>query len=328
MKTLRNRLSVVGVKRSFLNQVVLPSWWDDSLAETPGGFREGASYVAAHLGFKLANVLEAGEPLVLSNPGSVKYKKAHGVTEADVCLTTNYALGVARAAAAAYLGQPPAAPVPAPGEWRQALLALSDRPWVCLRHVLKATWELGIPVLHLRKIPAGARKPDALTTMVGERPVIVILSGRKSPSWMAFIVAHELGHIHRGHLHAGQTLVDEKIEARDGDPDETEANDYASRLLTGQSDLGLHSSHSLGQAQLAQQAQVFGKKYRVAPGVAALNYGFTTGLWGVANGAVALLEKSDDAAVYLRKAQVAHLDRKALSEDQWEWITRATGAGE
>lgn len=328
MKVLRSRLSAVGLKRTFLNKVVLPSWWDDSLAESTGGFREGASHVAARLGFPLADLLNHEKPLVMRNPGGVKYKKARGVSEGDVCLMTNYAIGVARAAASAYLEEPPAASVPAAGEWRSALQALSDRPWVCLRHMLEATWRMGIPVLHVRNLPAGARKPDALTTMVGDRPVIVILSGRKSPSWVAFTVAHELGHLHHGHLQAGQTLVDEKIETRDGGPEETEANEYASRLLTGQSDFGLHSSRSLGPAQLATQAKVFGEKYRVAPGVAALNYGFTTGSWGTANGAVTLLEKNDDAAVYLQTAQEAHLDRAALSEDSWEWIARATAANE
>lgn len=28
-----------------------------------------------------------------------------------------------------------------------------DRQWVCLRHILKATWDLGIPVIHLKNLP-------------------------------------------------------------------------------------------------------------------------------------------------------------------------------
>ena len=67
-------------------------------------------------------------------------------------------------------------------------------------------------------------------------------------------------------------------------------------------------------------------KYRVDPGVAALNYGFTTERWPVANGAVALLEKSDDAGICLKKAMDEHLDLDALSEDSREWIIRATSA--
>lgn len=62
-------------------------------------------------------------------------------------------------------------------------------------------------------------------------------------------------------------------------------------------------------------------------GLAALNYGFTTGLWPIANGAVALLEKHDDAGRDLKQAMEKHLDPDDMSEESWEWIARATSAG-
>lgn len=328
MKALRTRLAAAGVKPKFLNKVVLPSWWEDSIAATAGGLREGASYICAHLGYSLSSLLDEKQPLAFAHTGAVKYKKAKGVSDEDVSLATHYALGVARAVAAAMTDLPATGAVPSPEEWRKTLLALSDKPWVCLRYILKAAWELGIPVIHLKNLPEGAKKPDALTTMVGDRPVIVVLNARKSPSWIAFIVAHELGHIHEKHLKPGQTLVDEKIDIEAGEKDEMEANDFAVRLLTGFGDLGLNSTRSMGMPQLASAAKTFGMSYRIAPGVAALNYGFTTGRWSVANGAVSLLEKDDDAAVYLKQAMEAHLDLDALSDDSQEWITRATHAVE
>lgn len=324
MKQLRARLSKVGVKPKFLNGTVLPPWWVDSIADTPGGFREAASYVCARIGFSLASLLDADrEPAFVKNE-SVKYKKAKGVTDADVCLTTHYALGVARAVASAYPDKLPTHEVPDPEQWRDRLLQVSDRPWVCLRHILDSSWSLGIPVVHLRNLPTGAKKPDALTTMVGDRPVIVILNQRKSPSWIAFIVAHELGHVHHKHLKPGQTLVDEKIDKTADEKDETEANDFAVRLLTGFPHLGLNSTRSMGIPQLAAAARSLGNKCRIAPGVVALNYGFTTGLWPLANGAVTQLEKDDDASSYLKAALEKHLDPGALSEDSMDWIIRAT----
>lgn len=324
MKALRARLSSVGVKRNFLDNVVLPSWWEDDLAELPGGFREIAGYVCAHLGYSLASLLDAGQALAFAHAGAVKYKKAKGVSEEDVSLVTHYALGVARAVAGGFSERSVVKAVPAPEEWREALLAVSVKQWVGLRDILKAAWELGIPVIHLRNIPAGAKKPDALTTMVGERPVIVVMNGRKSPSWIAFIVAHELGHIHHKHLKAGQTLVDEKINEKSDEKEEGEANDFAARLLTGFSDLGLSSTRSMGIPQLAMAAKNFGNRYRVAPGVAALNYAFNTGEWAVANGAVAKLEANEDAAEDMGKAMSKHFAVDDFSEETWEWICRAT----
>ena len=328
MKVLRSRLSAAGVKRGFLNDIVLPSWWEDSIAATTGGFREAASYIAARLGFSLASLLDEKQALVYAHSGTVKYKKAKGVTAEDVSLATHYAMGAARSMAVALEDEAAVSDVPSPEEWRQALQRVSDKPWVCLRHILKASWELGIPVIHLKNVPAGAKKPDALTTMVGERPVIVVMSGRKSPSWIAFIVAHELGHIHHRHLKPGQTLVDEKINHASDEKDEAQANDFAVRLLTGRPDLGLSSTRRMGIPQLAAAAAIFGTSYRIAPGVAALNYGFTTGEWPLAIGALSLIEKSDDAAKDLHKALDEHLDLDALSEDSREWITRATQAEE
>lgn len=324
MKQLRARLSKAGVKPKFLNGTVLPPWWEDSIADSPGGFREGASYVCARLGFSLSSLLDADRELAFIRGEGVKYKKAKGVSEADVCLATHYAMGVARALASAYLEESPAGEVPDPERLRDRLLQVSDRPWVCLRHILDASWSLGVPVVHLRNLPAGAKKPDALTTMVGDRPVIVVLSQRRSPSWLAFIVAHELGHVHHQHLKPGQTLVDEKIAKTSDEKDEIEANDFAVRLLTGFPNLGLNSTRNMGITQLAAASKSVGEQCRIAPGVVALNYGFTTGHWSLAMAAVSQLEQDDDAARYLKAALEANLDPDSLSEDSMDWITRAT----
>jgi Zn-dependent peptidase ImmA (M78 family) len=324
MKALRKRLSEAGVKRKFLDEAVLPSWWDESHALEPGGFREAAAYIAAHLGYSLKSLTDPDAELSFSHVGNVKFKKAKDKSPDDVCLATQVALGLARSVAKACAEQPAFTEIPPAQEWRDKLLQKSDKPWVCLRHILQFAWVAGVPVVRLTNLPAGAKKPDALTTMVGGRPVIVILSGWKSPSWIAFIVAHELGHIHHGHLKPGQTLVDGKIDSRSDEKDEIEANNFAGVLLTGHPDLGLHSSSKLGPPQLARQAKEFGKKYRVAPGVAALNYGFNTGAWPVAIGALTILEKADDAGEDLNKAMLAHLNEEETSEESWEWISRTT----
>jgi hypothetical protein len=60
--------------------------------------------------------------------------------------------------------------------------------------------------------------------------------------------------------------------------------------------------------------------------VAALNYGFATKSWSVANGAVSILEKDGDAAIELREGMNAHLLPDSMSAESWEWISRATRA--
>ncbi len=91
MKTLRTRLSAAGVKPKFLNGVVLPSWWEDSVAATASGLREAASHICAHLGYSLASLLDEKQDLAFAHTGAVKYKKAKGVSADDVTLATHYA---------------------------------------------------------------------------------------------------------------------------------------------------------------------------------------------------------------------------------------------
>lgn len=323
-EALRARLSAAGIKRKFLDETVLPSWWDESLALTPGGFREVVAYISANLCYSMKSLLDPSTHLEISRPVAVKYKKGKGISEDDVCLSTQIALGLARTVANAMKENPPFEGLPAPEEWRPRLLEKSDQQWICLRHILRFAWDAGISVVHLRNLPKDAKKPDALATMVGDRPVIVLLSKRKSPSWIAFTVAHELGHIRCGHLKPGQTLVDGNIDSQSDEKEEIEANAYAKTLLTGFSDLGLSPSSKLGPPQLVHMARDFGKKYRVAPGVTALNYAFTTGAWPVAIAALSILEKNDDASLDLSKAMLSNLAEDDTTEEAWEFISRTT----
>ena len=66
MKELRSRLSKAGVKRKFLNEVVLPGWWEDSIALSPGGFREATAYVCSFLGYSLKSLLSPSQELAFT----------------------------------------------------------------------------------------------------------------------------------------------------------------------------------------------------------------------------------------------------------------------
>lgn len=328
MKSLRARLSKVGIKRRFLNEVALPSWWDDDIAKTPGGFREAAAYIASRLNFSLESLLNPEASLVRSAQTPVKFKKSRNKTEADVASATNCAIGLARAVASHFADKDPADPIPDALKWRKQLLEESGKSWICFEQMVNAAWAVGVPIIHLRQLPREAKKPDALATMVGNRPVIVVMSGKTKPAWLSFIVAHELGHLHHNHIEAGETLVDSNIAAESRDLEEKEANEFASLLLTGRRDLKLEAPVRLNQRRLATATLQYGKTHRVNPGVAALNYGYNSGDWGVANGAVSILEADEDAGDCLRKVMNAHLQAVDFSEDNWEWIERTTSAVE
>jgi hypothetical protein len=197
---------------------------------------------------------------------------------------------------------------------------------VTLEDLLNYCWEIGIPVVHTSKFPIGTRKPDGMAVCSQDgRPVIVLCKDSQRPAWLVFILAHELGHIALGHVPKGGAVVDGNLEAASGEEEERQANEFASVLLTGKPDLGLSFHGPLQAGMLARKAQEFARRYRISPGVAALNWGFNTGNWPVANGAVKILEGTQNALEIIRRSAASGLDWDSLSEDTTEWLECMTG---
>jgi transcriptional regulator with XRE-family HTH domain/Zn-dependent peptidase ImmA (M78 family) len=114
-----------------------------------------------------------------------------------------------------------------PAELRPGALDASGQ--VSLASLLDWTWAAGIPVLPL--YGRGAFAASAWT--VANVAAVVLKETRELAVFWLFDLAHELGHIARGHL-AGGGMVDVEslqLDAADSDADEREANDFALQLL-------------------------------------------------------------------------------------------------
>lgn len=124
----------------------------------------------------------------------------------------------------------------------------------------------------------------------GPRPVVALASRRDGPPWLAFHLAHELGHILLGHVVAGaEVLADGGLDKRSDDEYEQAADRFACEVLTGAPD-GLHfkPTYGLRGRGLARLASEFVKQNRlpVDPGVLCLCYCRTADRWGVAQDAL------------------------------------------
>lgn len=320
-RRLREGLAVAGIKRKYLREVILPSWWDEAVLETPNGFLETVAIIRQRTGLPMEGMLRGAEVAFPSGRG-IRFKRSKGLSEADVRGAHTLARQVAETVAEYYEG-PCLEKFPALETIHARLKESGSADWVELPDVLRFCVEVGIPVLHINNFPNGFKKPDgmAVRTKSG-RPVIVLFKRSSRPSWMVFTLAHELGHLLRGHVPEGGAFVDGNL-ADDGDEtEEREANEAASIILTGQADLGLHSSGPMTATSLAQAARIFAGKYRIAPGVACLNWGRNTGNWPVASGAVKILEGSADAISMVSKGGTVGLDLNALPDDVAEWLRR------
>lgn len=171
-------------------------------------------------------------------------------------------------------------------EIRNSILA--SQPFVRLVDLLALCWALGIPVGHLRIFPLKAKRAAAMSARVNDRFAILLSKESVYPAWVAYYVAHELGHIMLGHLSSSPVMVDfESDENSPEDPQETEADRFALELLTGEPDpIVVSNAERPGARQLARRALEASRELRVEPGTLSLCFGHSTRDWATANAAL------------------------------------------
>ncbi len=110
--------------------------------------------------------------------------------------------------------------------------------------------EIGVLVSRLplgdQQAPDGCSAVDPLTGLA-----YVLINSDKPRSRRRFTIAHELGHLALGHLHEGEIVLDESVNAPQ--PHETEANAFAAGLLMPEG--GVMASLERLRARLGSQAQ-------------------------------------------------------------------------
>jgi hypothetical protein len=299
IKPFYAHLKKQGFEKSYVRDAMLPDWWDDALFENPSNRLTAQMSVAKYLGVRLQDIIN--ENAVKLHTGNVRLKRGRAETPSEVLGAVTAALHAARMTASLMRKCLPFTGMRNALEVRNQLLSHPESPGPNLNNLLDYCWQHGIGVVHVTRMPKvpGAKKIEGLATFVGDRPVIVLCSGRSSPAWLAFHLAHELGHIMREHVKAGdQPLIDIKLENVIDDADETEANQYAFQVLTGSPDpkfSGKISSSSV----LVAAARKYGELNHVDPGTVALIYGYSQKCIPMAQAALKKLEVNSSGAAQL-----------------------------
>jgi len=210
MKDIYDRLSKVGITRAYVKKYILPDWWEDSIAEVPANRVQAEMILSRQLGIDLHALHDRKTRLRPRSQIVAKFKERGGVKVAQLDVAAALAARVAEIAALS---------IDAPLQL-DALSALTIRQrilddgarWVGFENLLDFCWRVGVPVVHVAHFPTGCRKMNGMATLAKDRPVIVLTHKRKQPAWQLFILAHELGHIIRGHLNTETVaFVDEKV---------------------------------------------------------------------------------------------------------------------
>jgi len=315
MQPLFSKLQKSGLDAKFVKGL-LPEWWDDSLANTPAGYQQAALILARIFAIKPDTLWSVDSAPVFAIPENRKFKHAVNAEPAKLDVACALAFSAAKLALSGLEAQPFLSDIPAASQLRERLL--KEHKWIGLPELVNYCYSTGIPVIYLDKFPVGAKKMHGLAFDCNGRPAIVLTRKNKF-GYLLFDLAHELGHIALGHLSQGGFIVDNVINADDeaNDDDERAANRFALELLTGDPEKRIRpAGRNLRINELAGAALAFAQNHKIDPTHVAMNYGFTTKHWPVANGAVGIIEhgKPTDCEV-LKEALFRNLDQDEMKED-------------
>jgi len=298
------QLRSLGLSTSFIKNMAFPSWWKSELENDEGSIDQLLTSLSHRLFLRVNFSQDSDLSLAFLPFPAPKFKlqKSQENPQLFSYLARSVANAVSSTVEQAYF------PIPSDAlSIRQSILQRES--CVNLDSLLDFCWRVGIPIVHFDKKPDGHVKSDGLVVMSEKRPVLLIGSSHKHSAWLLFILAHELGHIAKGHLQEGM-LVDESFLDGVNDEEEDAANQFAAQLLFG--DVPLQWAANLNKNRLLKKARCLSEERNLDPGALILNYGWQTKNWGCAVAALNLLEPDANAPAQIN----AYYQRHSVSIDE------------
>lgn len=319
---LRQRLRKAGIAPKAI-RAVWPTWWSEEAQTSRSAVVELHYTIARRLGISPQSLFDDGAPQFLWKD-TAKFKNVGAQTEEELAALTSFSVAVGQAVLSGLAGE--SLELPTPSALRDALL--SGGRSVDLRALLDLCWAIGIPVVQLALFPLGRKRMHAVTVRVHGRYAVLV--GRESGygAQVAYIVAHELGHIAHQHLAEASALVeaDDPI-TRDGDDEEHAADSYALELLTGDARTVVEASDpEFTASQLADVALRAAPELAIDPGVLALCLGHSSGRWRQAFGALKVIQRGkQDVGSFINGIARHQLAWPDLTLDTREFLEAALG---
>ena len=267
-----------------MQEFVLPDWWSDDLADVPANRALAEAFIARQLGFSLDELRSPEKPLSMPAIWPAQFKRRLNKVDDHVEAAALLAQVVARKVVNPVESSlPPLVTDVTAKQIRNEILR--QKPFVDLDSLVDWCWDNGVLVFQLYRVPS-KKNFDGLATMVEGRPVIVLASGKDSPAWLVFHLAHELGHLAAGHVGDEPLLESFAKEVDEGR--EEEADSFALELLTGFRRPGIPDLRQTGE-KLALTALRTAPDQGIDPGVFALVYARLNNRYAVAQKALKYL---------------------------------------
>ena len=324
-RQLRGELADLGIDWRSL-RLTVPDWADVAF-NSESGVLELRTFIARSIGLRVG----ADGRLTVRDlpPACFKTSAATSVEQVNAArvVATACARMIARELEQPYTEFPSSA-----AALRDEILRTRKRPWIDLKGLLSICWAHGVPAIYLPTLPVTGRKMDGMVTYAAGRPVIVITKKVPHPDWLLFVLAHEIGHLAKGHLaqSEGEAIVDDTVDlagAGARDVQESEANSFAAHLLAPKGMEVTLNGPLLAAPRLAAVASDYGKANAMAPGYVILNAAHnskTSGrnLFPLAQAALRLLPSEGSVEEAFRTTLTTHLDPDAFRSDTFEFLEK------
>lgn len=212
----------------------MPDWWDNACLQEPRLLEDIEIRVARFLGQSLEKVRDPNATLAAPAYPGAQLRRVKDIDRDRLGPAIHAAMRIA-AAVVRSLKDPTTrvAALPADGlAWRN----LIQRPRLAasLQDIAGDLWRRGIPVIPLDVLPTP--NFQGIAGIVEGRPVILLGHKHDEPGRIAFVVAHEAGHIAAADCAPNQPVVDEEEEDIIDDTSiERRADQYANHVLIGNS---------------------------------------------------------------------------------------------
>lgn len=335
MSDLYDRLDAIGFSKKYIKKQILPDWWTDEVDATSGVLVEGAMYLSRRLNIDLRSLLAVDAKPIFEPSCQPKFKLKVGTNKEQLLIPRALSARIAEMISYVCLSPYQAIDELSVVAIRQQILAKQEV--VDLEGVLDFCWLHGIPVIHFSEFPSGVHKFHGMVAYFSNRPVILVSLKELSPARLLFIIAHELGHILKGHIDLDGILVDEAIELESSDSDESEANQVAAELLLGKSGISYDLWQKfLSGEQLASKAEELGARDWVSSGVVALNISWNRAnrakeqkdkniIWATVKNALKILEPEANAPLQINRYLAKNIDWEKLGEENQDYLATMLG---
>lgn len=291
----------------------MPDWWGDDCLQDPRLLQDIEIRVARFLGQPLAEIKDPNITLTAPAYPGAQLRRVRDVDRDRLGPAIHSAMRVAAAAVRSLRNSVPSAAVPPTDgiAWRN--LIQRPRLAVTLHDIAEDLWRRGIPVIPLDVLPTPSFQ--GLVGIIEGRPVILLGHKHDEPGRVAFIVAHEAGHIAASDCAPNEPVVDEDEEISDNSAIECQADRYANCVLIG--DDNIPSIDGANFRELARRASALERS--TGADASAVIFGWarrrgSSGSYQTATLAVRALYRGTGARRQLRQLFDQHVDLAVATE--------------